>query len=163
MTVEQKNVVKIVSKSGFHAIGLKWEGTFEEAFAGGIRKVQEEMHRRLNEIPNIMNDDILLGLSYHAKLGGKGFTHYAAVEVSNINYIPEKMVTISVPPLTYAQTEHNKGQSVKHSYDNLYEWIRNEGYRERNADGLTHFEQYPMKQDPYDTDPEFTIHIPLKK
>ncbi|MCF6136551.1 GyrI-like domain-containing protein [Pseudalkalibacillus berkeleyi] len=121
------------------------------------------MHRRLSDIPSVVSPEILLGLSYHAKLGGKGFTHYAAVKVANINKIPDHMVSLSVPKLTYAQTEHNKGQSVKHSYDNLYEWIRNEGYQENNVDGLTHFEQYPMKQDPYDTDPEFTILVPVTK
>lgn len=163
MSVGQKNNVKVVSKEGFQAIGIKWEGTFEEAFAGAIRKIQEEMHQRLAEIPNIADSEVLLGLSYHASLDGKGFTHYAAVKVDKVAEIPNGMVSITVPELTYAQTEHHKGQSVKTSYDNIYEWIRSEGYQENNADELTHFEMYPMNQDPYDTDPEFTIRIPVKK
>lgn len=44
---------------------LKWEGTFAEAGAGAIRKVQTEFKRRLHEIKNMMHPDELLGLSYH--------------------------------------------------------------------------------------------------
>ena len=28
---------------------------------------------------------------------------------------------------------------------------------------LTHYEVYPMEQDPYDTEPEFTILVPVMK
>ncbi len=163
MSVGQKNAVKVVSQKGFQAVGLKWEGTFEEAFGGAIRKIQDEMHQRLAEIPHVVDSEVLLGLSYHASLGGTGFTHYAAVEVDKVEDLPDGMVAVSVPELTYAQTEHNKGQSVKHSYDNIYVWIRSEGYQEDNTDGLTHYERYPMSQNPYDENPEFTIRIPVKK
>ncbi|MCR2821820.1 GyrI-like domain-containing protein [Lederbergia panacisoli] len=163
MTIEQKNDGALTSKESFRAIGFKWEGTFAEAGEGGIRKIQMELINRLNEIPRIVNPDILLGLSYHATLGGNGFTHYAAVEVDNVDEIPSGMVSIAVPTLTYATCEHRKGQNIKRSYDNVYEWILKEGLKENNVDHLTHFEKYPMTQDPYSTDPEFTIMIPVKR
>jgi predicted transcriptional regulator YdeE len=163
MSVEQKNDAMLVSKEAFQAVGLKWEGTFAEAGAGGIRKIQAEIHKRLEEIPHVTNPDLLLGLSYHAIPGGDGFTHYAVVEVEKVEAIPSGMVSISVPTLTYAKCEHQKGQSIEQSYNNIYIWIGKQGFEENPVDHLTHFEEYPMKQDPYDKDPAFKIMIPVKK
>ncbi|MBW8349311.1 effector binding domain-containing protein [Bacillus sp. IITD106] len=163
MTVIQKNDAALISKDSFHAIGLKWEGTFAEAGEGGIRKIQTELKERLNEIPHIVSPDILLGLSYHATPDSDGFTHYAAVEVERVEDIPFGMVSIYVPTLSYATCEHLKGQNIKQSYNNIYSWISSEGLKENNVDHLTHFEKYPMNQDPYSTDPEFTILIPVTR
>ncbi|WP_408008774.1 GyrI-like domain-containing protein [Pseudalkalibacillus sp. A8] len=112
MSVEQKNSVTLVTEGAFKAIGLKWEGTFEAAFAGEIRDVQKKMHERLNEIAYVENPDVLLGLSYHATPGGSGFTHYSVVKVLQVEEVPTDMVKISVPELTYAKCEHHKGQSI---------------------------------------------------
>ncbi|WP_099159081.1 GyrI-like domain-containing protein [Virgibacillus ndiopensis] len=163
MAVEQTNEAKVMSKKAFHAVGLKWEGTFVEAGAGGIRKIQEQMHKRIEEVSNVLNPETLLGLSYHTQPNGKGFTHYAVVEVESVESIPEGMISISVPTLTYATCEHKTGQSIEQSYNNIYTWIEKEGLKENNVDDLTHFEKYPMSQDPYNKDPEFTIMIPVIK
>ncbi|WLD93065.1 GyrI-like domain-containing protein [Alkalihalobacillus sp. AL-G] len=163
MSIEQQNKTVIVSEKGFQAVGLKWEGTFAEAAAGHIRKVHEEMHRRLKEIQHVVDPDTLQGLSYHASPDGTGFTHYAVVKVESVAEVPEGMVSITVPDLMYAQCEHYKGQSIDQSYNNIYAWIANQGYEHNNVDDLTHFEKYPMKQDPYDESPEFSILIPVVK
>ncbi|HEY4552891.1 MAG TPA: GyrI-like domain-containing protein [Bacillaceae bacterium] len=158
----QNDGAMLIEKEAFYAIGLKWKGTFQEAGAGQIRPVHEELQKRLKEIRNVTNPEIMLGLSYHARPDGKGFTHYAAVEVEKVDEIPPGMVSISVPTLKYALYEHRKGQGIEASYSNIYKWIANQGYQENNPDSLTHFEKYPMKQDPYSEDPEFTIMIPIK-
>lgn len=163
MSVEQKNKAVLVSKEAFQAVGLKWEGTFEEAAAGGIRLIHEEMHQRLKEIRHVVNGDTLLGLSYHADSDNTGFIHYAVVEVEKVEDVPEGMTSIFVPSLTYAKCEHRKGQSIEKSYNNIYEWIKAQELVENHVGNLTHFERYPMNQDPYDNDPEFTIMIPVVK
>ncbi|MBB6454052.1 putative transcriptional regulator YdeE [Salirhabdus euzebyi] len=162
MSVEQKNEAVVVNKEAFKAVGLKWEGTFEEAGAGEIRKVHAQMQERLNEIQHVVNPETLLGLSYHARPDGKGFTHYAVVEVEKIEEVPTNMVSLSVPTLSYAKCGHKKGQDISQSYNNIYAWIASQGYKENNVDHLTHFEKYPMKQDPYTEEPEFEILIPVK-
>ncbi|MBS4216784.1 effector binding domain-containing protein [Bacillus sp. FJAT-49711] len=163
MTVDQQNDALLTTKEAFQAIGLKWEGTFAEAGEGAIRKIQIKLKNRLEEISNIVNPDILLGLSYHATFGGNGFTHYAVVEVESVEEVPLGMISISVPTLTYATCQHRKGQNIEQSYDNMYNWIRKEGLMENNVGHLTHFEKYPMTQNPYSTDPEFTIMIPVMR
>lgn len=148
----------LVSKPSFHAVGIKWEGTFEEAGAGGIRAVQTEVIRRLAEIKHVLHPELLLGLSYHH--AGDSFTHYAALEVERVEDIPEGMTSLAVPALTYAKNEHRKGENIESSYANIFAWIEKKGYPLHKGD-VTHFEQYPMAQDPYAKDPEFTIMIPV--
>ncbi|NIK71355.1 putative transcriptional regulator YdeE [Paenibacillus sp. BK720] len=74
--------------------------------------------------------------------------------------IPEGMTSVTVPALTYAKTEHKKGDNIDSSYTNIFAWIGKQGYPLHRGD-VTHFELYPMAQDPYAKDPEFTIMIPV--
>ncbi|MFD2615337.1 GyrI-like domain-containing protein [Paenibacillus gansuensis] len=143
---------------GFQAVGIKWEGTFAEAEAGGIRAVQEEVQRRLLEIKHVTDPHTLLGLSYHTDKDR--FTHYAVVEVEQAEQVPESMTSVTVPEREYLTYSHPKGDSVQQSYGNLFAWMERNGYRHDQRD-LTHFEKYPMSQDPYTTKPEFTILIPV--
>jgi len=161
MTVSQKNEANLTEKKAFHAVGLEWEGTFAEAGTGGIRAVHRALQERLKENPHVINPETMLGLSYHAVPGGERFTHYAVVEVEKVEKVPARMVTVSIPTLTYATCKHDKNQRIDQSYHNIYHWIKSQGYKENNVDNLTHFEQYPMSQDPYADDPEFVIMIPI--
>ncbi len=77
--MEQTNDTIIVVKAGYRAIGLKWEGTFAEAGAGGIRRVHEQLQGRLPEIPEPASLTHFYGLSYHAYPGSERFIHYAVV------------------------------------------------------------------------------------
>lgn len=162
MAVEQRNEALITTKPAFQAVGLKWEGTFAEAGAGGIRAVHKELQERLAEIPHALHKETMLGLSYHANPNADGFIHYAVVEVERVVDIPEGMVVISVPELTYATCHHAKQHNIEQSYNNIYNWIREQGYKDAAPEGLTHFEKYPMNQDPYAENPEFVIMIPVE-
>ncbi|WP_078553821.1 GyrI-like domain-containing protein [Bacillus alkalicellulosilyticus] len=163
MEMTKGNETKLITKNSFKAVGLKWEGTFAEAKAGGIRAIQQQIKLRINEIPQTVNPDQLLGLSFHAMPGKEGFTHYSVVEVGSEAPIPDGMVVVTVPSLTYACCKHMKGENISQSYTNLYTWIDQQGFEGDYAYGLTHFEEYPMEQDPYDVEPEFTMMIPVKK
>ncbi|MBR2565333.1 MAG: GyrI-like domain-containing protein [Paenibacillus sp.] len=155
-------VAELIRKEAATMIGLKWEGTFAEAGAGGIRKVQTEFKRRLHEIQNVIHPEELLGLSYHVT--DTGFVHYVAVRVGNTATpsVPEGMIQLEVPAHDYAKCSHAKGQSIESSYNRIYAWIEEQGLHLLN-DPLTHYEVYPMEQDPYDTEPEFTILVPVMK
>lgn len=157
--MEQRNEAELTTKESFQAVGLKWEGTFAEAGAGGIKVVHTELQNRLKEIKHVRNPEKLLGLSYHVNEGG--FTHYAVVEVDRVENIPDGMTALDVPTLTYAKCEHKKGQKIDKSYDNIYAWIESQGYKLHQG-GLTHFEDYPMEQDPYTKEHEFVIMIPIE-
>ncbi|MFD2330747.1 GyrI-like domain-containing protein [Cohnella sp. GCM10020058] len=142
----------------FEAVGLKWEGTFAGAEAGEIRDLQDELKRRLGEIPKLTQPDTLLGLSSHVVK--EGFLHYAAVEVPEEAAVPGDMVRLEVPALTCAKFEHKKGQSIGLSYSHVYAWIEKQGYQSASGD-FKHIELYPMDQDSHDPNPAFTILIPI--
>ena len=57
MIIDQRNEAAVTTKEAFQAIGLKWEGTFAEAGAGGIRAVHRLMQERLSEIPHALHTD----------------------------------------------------------------------------------------------------------
>jgi len=160
--VRQDNASSIVTKSAFVAVGLRWEGTFAEAGAGSIRALHKQLQEQLDAIPNRLPSEHFYGLSYHAVPGGQGFVHYAVVEVSEAADVPAGMTTVEVPALTYVRCDHRKGQSIDRSYQNIYSWTESQGYRGADTE-LTHFELYPIRQDPYSSDPEFTIMIPVEK
>ncbi len=156
---------RLIKRPAFQAVGIRWEGTFAEADAGGIRILQEQFKKRLSEIQGAVQTDVLLGLSYHAFPAAEGFVHYAAVKLGeqDSETLPEGMTGITVPELDYACCFHRKGQSIDLSYKNLYAWIGEQGMKEAAPEGLTHYEEYPMSQDPYDRDPEFAILIPVER
>ncbi|WP_458124551.1 GyrI-like domain-containing protein [Paenibacillus sp. Z3-2] len=159
--MEQDRSAALVHKKATTIIGLQWEGTFAEAGAGGIRVVQAEFKRRLHEITDLLHPDELLGLSYH--MTNEGFVHYVAVQVGErgAQLIPKGMVNIHVPAHDYAACSHVKGQPVESSYNRIYAWIEDQGHKVSEGP-LTHYEVYPMNQDPYDPEPEFTIFIPVE-
>lgn len=160
--VNQSNKIERVNKEEFKCVGIKWEGAFKQAAEGEIRKVHAEMQERLKEIKNVLNADVLLGLSYHASPNADGFVHYAMVEVETIEDVPAGMQSLTVPAYSYAKCEHQHGQSIDQSYNNMYQWIDDHGYQV-SYNELTHFEKYPMSQNPYADDPVFSIMIPLLK
>jgi len=160
--MKQSQSVELIGKEAATMIGLKWEGTFAEAGAGGIREVQTEFKRRLHEIGNVMHPDELLGLSYHVT--EIGFVHYVAVQVDDVasSSVPEGMVQFKIPAHDYAKYSHIKGESIESSYHQIYAWIEEQGLRLSN-EPLTHYEVYPMEQDSNDHEPEFSIFVPINK
>ncbi|RUT33396.1 AraC family transcriptional regulator [Paenibacillus zeisoli] len=154
----QSHDITIVEKPAFQAVGMEWKGTFAEAGAGGIRQVIQQMHERKQDIQHVSDPETLLGLSYHVTEGG--FTHYSVLQVSAVHEIPEGMVSVSVPALSYARLEHRKRQDIDKSYEHIFAWIEEQGYKKAPGD-LTHCEEYPVGQDPYTGDPEFNILIPI--
>lgn len=165
--MEQVNETVIVTKQAFYAVGLRWEGTFAEAGAGGIRAIHQELRQRYEEIHGIVDSSNFYGLSYHAYPDGNGFVHYAVFEVSGSSkdHVPDGMVTVHVPAMKYAKYEHQAEQKIDQSYSNIYAWIEQQGLKALPQEGeeLTHFEIYPSRQDPYSEHPEFTIMIPIAK
>ena len=152
----------IVKKPSFTTIGLKWEGTFSEAEAGAIKSVMKEMHERMSEIDHVVHSDSLIGLSYNASAGKDRFTHYSTVEVKEKSNVPPGMVQLTIPETTFVTTKHEKGKNIQASYEKIYQWIEENGYKASSED-LTHVEVYPAKPDTYTDDPEFIIMIPVKR
>ncbi|WP_113929624.1 GyrI-like domain-containing protein [Bacillus sp. P14.5] len=149
---------RIMKKEGFKALGLKWQGKFEEASQGGIQKLFLELREVTDGIENKAEPGIVKGLSYHNLTGG--FTYYLCQEVNDIGEIRYGLEIIEVPAYTYAVLEH-KGAEVMNSYGVLYQWIEEQGYS-LNQQILQHLEEYPADYHPYEDEPNLLIHIPVE-
>ncbi|MGP4073067.1 GyrI-like domain-containing protein [Piscibacillus sp. B03] len=156
---------KIVSKPGYRAVGLKWEGTFQEI--PKLKEVIAEMKSRVNELDGATNPDIQLGLSHHVV--ENGFAHYSAYEVNEDQKVPKGMVEIQVPEWTYMCTKHHKGEDIVQTYTKLHNWLHDSDYEALKEENVTYYdpympikhEYYPADQDP--NDPHFEIYIPVVK
>ncbi|MGM0847229.1 MAG: GyrI-like domain-containing protein [Bacillota bacterium] len=150
---------RIMKKEGFKALGLKWQGGFEEASQGGIQKLFSELREISDGIENKVEPGIVKGLSYHNLTGG--FTYYLCHEVSEIEEIRYGLEIIEVPAYTYAVMEH-EGSEIMNSYEVLYRWIEEQGYR-LNQQILQHLEEYSADYHPQKDDLKVIIHIPVKE
>ena len=104
---------KINTKDTFKVIGLKYYGENQNK---EITKLWDDFLPKMDSIKNRINLSTCYGICYpeedHTK---KNFEYIAAVEVSDIDDIPEGMVGRTIPKQTYAVFTH------KGSLDNLTE------------------------------------------
>ncbi|WP_164669769.1 GyrI-like domain-containing protein [Virgibacillus doumboii] len=155
---------EIVTKPAYRGVGLKWDGSYEEVST--LKKVIDRMSNRAGELDNAVDPQTQLGLSYH--LRPDGFVHYSVFEVNDEQHIPDGMVEIHVPEMTYLVVHHEKGQDIGGTYDKIFKWIKESDYipyEEPNVDyhdpiPIKH-ERYPMDRDL--NDPYFDILIPIEK
>ncbi|WP_421383882.1 GyrI-like domain-containing protein [Bacillus salacetis] len=150
---------KIIRKEGFKALGLKWQGTFEEASKGGIQKLFPELKAVSDGIENKADPGIVIGLSYHNLTGG--LTYYLCHEVSEIGEIRYGLEIIEVPSYTYAVLEH-EGPEIMESYQLLYSWIEGQGFS-LDQQILEHLEEYSAEYEPHQDELKSIIHIPVKQ
>lgn len=154
---------EIVTLPAYRAIGLKWEGSYEEV--PELKKVIDRMSQRIDEVDAI-EPGIQLGLSYH--LRPDGFVHYSGYEVGEDHPLPEGMVDINVPELTYLKVHHQKNQNIGSTYDKIYQWIKESNYEPYEETDKTYYDPLPIKHERYPEDrvfdnPHFDIFIPITK
>ncbi|WP_053218612.1 GyrI-like domain-containing protein [Virgibacillus senegalensis] len=157
---------EIVTLPEYRAVGLKWQGTFDE-IVPGLKKVIQQMGERAGELEEKVNPLVQLGLSYHVI--ENGFIHYAVYEVSKDQEIPGGMVEIKIPEMTYVKTSHHKGEDVSETYSDLHRWLFQSDYNALRENDMIYYDPYmPIKHEhyPVDSDPEdphFDIYIPIVK
>jgi predicted transcriptional regulator YdeE len=161
MKIEERHKMKpkIIQKAGFKALGLKWQGTFEEASKGGIQKLFPELKTVSEGIENKVDPGLVIGLSYHNLSGG--LTYYLCHEVNEIGEIRYGLEIVEVPSYTYAVLEH-EGPNIMESYQLLYSWIEQQGCS-LDQQILQHLEEYSAEYEPHEDSVKLNIYIPIKQ
>ncbi|WP_173917189.1 GyrI-like domain-containing protein [Halobacillus sp. Marseille-Q1614] len=159
-----ESLYKIANLPGYRGIGLRWEGPYTEIHS--LKKVISSMNKRVNELPLSVDPEVQLGLSYHIR--PDGFVHYSVFEVEGKQQIPEDMVEIVVPALTYLLTSHKKGQNIGSTYERIYEWLQKSDYVPYAEPEVEYYDKLPIKYERYPAnrdleDPHFDILIPIMK
>ncbi|WP_313799806.1 GyrI-like domain-containing protein [Cytobacillus sp.] len=155
---------EIVTIPEYRAIGLKWNGSYSEVEQ--LKEIIKEMSKRVHELDDAISPEYQLGLSYH--LRPDGFTHYSVYEVSDKQVIPNGMIEIFVPELTYLKTQHKKGENIGETYMKILQWMKESEYDIYKEKDIDYFDELPIKHETYTSDrdlmdPHFVIHIPILK
>ncbi len=155
---------EIVKKSGYRAIGMKWDGPWSEI--SELKSMIQTMSERVGELTHAIDRDTQLGLSYH--LRPDGFVHYSVYEVSEDQTIPEGMIEFFVPEMTYLVTIHEKGQNIGQSYEIIASFLSDSDYKPFAEKDVAYFDNLPIKHERYPrdrdlNDPHFEILIPIVK
>ena len=155
---------RIVTKPAYRAIGLKWDGAWSEI--SDLKRIIHTVSERLGELNHAVSPNIQLGFSYH--LRPDGFVHYSAYEVSDEQKVPAGMIEIKVPEQTYIVTQHNKGENIGETYQNIITWLANSEYAPYKEPGVKYYDELPIKHERYPADrdkedPHFEILIPVVK
>ncbi|KGX90182.1 GyrI-like domain-containing protein [Pontibacillus marinus] len=159
-----KDNINIVTIPAYRVIGQKWEGPYSEV--PKLKNVIASVSERVGELEYAVNPKLQLGLSYN--LRQDGFVHYSGYEVTDDQPIPEGMLEFQVPEMTYLITEHEKGQNIGQSYEEIYQWIKENGYVPFQEKDEEYYDKLPIKHERYPADrdlddPHFDILIPISK
>lgn len=155
---------EILEIPAYRGIGLKWDGPYTEVST--LKELITSMSNRVGELDHATNPKVQLGLSYH--LRPDGFVHYSVYEVSEEQQVPDGMIEIQVPAMTYLTTHHEKGQNIGQTYHNIFQWLEESDYEPFNEPNVEYYDSLPIKHERYpddreDNDPHFDILIPIRK
>lgn len=149
----------LVTKDKFHVVGVKWQGTFQDADQGEIRKLMMAFKERIQDIPNVADADTIFGVT--EDVTNEGFTYYVTVETKGIpDSVPQDMTHLTIGKHTYAVCQHRKGMNIEQTYEDLAKWYTAQGYE--LVPGERSFEIYSTQYHPLEEEPEFCVYSPVQ-
>lgn len=127
----------IVLEREFHIIGLKKTVKPGDAL---IRNLWYEFSQRKSEIENIITNEKVLGIcEYMPDITDESeFEYITGVEVTDYNYIPDGMITKTIPLSKYAVFTHRGTvEEMKRTYNMIYGiWLPLSGYELAEMDTI---------------------------
>lgn len=115
----------VVSRGGFRAVGIRWEGTFDEAGQGAIRPLQARMIGRIGEVSGAIEPDTLVCVSFTRE---DGFVHYIAVQVGEDAPVPEGMHAFSLDAADYLYVRKSESDAVEDVYARAFSLMAEGGF-----------------------------------
>jgi len=100
-----------------------------DQYVSEIPQAAIELKNRISEINHVVLPARLIGAFVAGDFSQEEDGYWACVEVSDIDKIPEGMVSLNVPKQRYA-VRHYKGPNhgIRFEYDKLHRWIEENGY-----------------------------------
>ncbi len=146
---------KIVSRSAFTVVGMKYRGKNEH---NEIPQMWDAFGPRMDEIKRKVTRHVAYGVMGNLDEATGEFDYVAGFEVDSTEDIPEGMVSWDVPEQTYAAftcTLPTIGEAFQYAYKT---WLPQSG---RQATGGPDFELYDEKFNPQDPNSEMYIYIAI--
>jgi predicted transcriptional regulator YdeE len=146
-----------VIKPMTHIIGIEFKAPFTAVYMAKVHtpKLWDELSKREQEINNPIDKEYRTGVS----LSRNRIYHYiAGIEVLNPKWIPEGMVSVTLPPREYAVYSHF-GEMSKAETDETYFFI----LERLRKQGLDHDPNaYSLEVFKHDNLNQLSVYIPLK-
>jgi len=143
----------------YRAMGLKCDVSFTEIET--IKEVIESSINRAEEFEYPVNLEERLALSYH--LRPDGFTYYSVYEVYDQQELPDNMVEIHIPEMTYLVVKH-KGDTIEETYEEIMKWLSKSDYEPFREKNVEYYDELPIKHERYVSGKtDFEILIPINK
>ncbi|MGC9358020.1 MAG: GyrI-like domain-containing protein [Anaerolineae bacterium] len=149
---------KIVQKEAFTVVGPKLRCKVGET--GDIPQLWGQLMGRMGEIEHLIQDGNSYGVMVNFDEETEAYDYLAGFGVSEVENVPEGMVSLEIPAQTYAVFTCTM-PTIGETYNAIYgEWLPQSGYEHAPT---PEFELYPMSFDPENPESEFQIYIPVTK
>ncbi|MGC9400401.1 MAG: GyrI-like domain-containing protein [Anaerolineae bacterium] len=146
----------IVEKEGFTVVGLKARCKGGET--GDIPQLWNRLMERMGEIEGLQEESAAYGVMTDYDEDTGQYDYIAAFAVHEARDVPEGMVSVEIPPQTYAVFTATM-PTLEETYETIFErWLPQAEYE--HAPG-PEFELYPPTFDPQDADSQLEIYIPI--
>ncbi|WP_338866856.1 GyrI-like domain-containing protein [Myxococcus stipitatus] len=138
--------VSVVSREEIKLVGLKVVGRRSE-LSHRVPLAWTELLARLPSIPNLVNQEVLHGVSPESDFlrdhSDGVYTYGVCVEVATLDSVPEGMLSWVLPPREYAMTRvQGSASAIDEAYLGLVRWMAETG---RKTDAQAHsLERYDV-------------------
>ncbi|MFX1548506.1 MAG: GyrI-like domain-containing protein [Promethearchaeota archaeon] len=149
--------VEIKTRSAFTIMGMKDRGKQPKDF---IPSLWKKFFERYDEIKQQIKTKTAYGISYEKDKSTKEFSFLAAYEIEPNTNVPEGMITLHIPELTYAVVKCTLPMLFE-AWDFVSEWIVENGYQDLSHN-FPEYEVYPETYENEETDPMY-IYVPIIK
>lgn len=147
---------KIVTKSAFTVVGMKYHGNDTQELPNLWRKFGP----RVNEVKQVLNPEISYGVTPSFDEESGVFDYIAGVEVSSSTDVPQGMLSFRVPEGKYAVFTTTLPTFLDTFNTIMKVWLPETG--NRRVPGGIEFELYDEKFDPSDPGSEFFYYFPIE-
>lgn len=119
-----------------------------EKYVSEIPKASKRLEERKHEILHVTNPTLQMGAFVVDASSEDQEGYWVCLQVNKVEQIPEGMVSLNIPPQTYAVIKHTgPNQTILHTYNELHLWMKkNKWPRKVNAWHLERFYQFNDKE-----------------
>lgn len=148
---------KIVQKEAFCVVGVSKR--FKMGETNDIPQLWGQLMGKMDQIKHLVGDGNSYGVTTNYEEEENVFEYIAAFKVSEIEDVPEGMVSLEIPAQTYAVFPCTM-PTIGETYDIIYQtWLPQSEYEHAYT---AEYELYPSTFNPEDPDSQFEVYIPVK-
>jgi len=136
-------------------VGQSITTNFPGGFPDAAIAVQMDFVKRKDEVKNAKNKEVIFSPYL---CNGIIATYFACIEVNALSDIPEGMIGITLPSVTYAKINCTN-KSIGEAYGKLFGWMNENGYKQKFLDNTCPIEIFYIEDDVEEEDVEILIPI----